>query len=45
MVRALYASRWFDQPEPAAEQGPEKGVAEGTTLTMKVSYVDGGKRQ
>lgn len=44
VIRALYASPWFDRPEPATEQGPDKGVAEGTTLTLRVSYVDGGKK-
>ncbi len=44
VIRALYASPWFDRPEPATEQGPDKGVAEGTTLTLRVSYVDAGRK-
>jgi Tfp pilus assembly protein PilN len=44
VIRALYASRWFDRPEPSSEQGPDKGVAEGTTLLLKVGYVDAGKK-
>ncbi len=43
VVRAFYASRWFDRPQPASETGPEKGVAEGTTLNLSVSYVDAGR--
>ena len=44
VIRALYASPWFDRPEPGSEQGPDKGVAEGTTLVLKVGYVDAGKK-
>ena len=45
VVRAFYGSRWFDRPQPTSEQGPDKGVAEGTTLALTVAYVDAGRVQ
>lgn len=43
VVRAFYASEHFDRPEPVSEQGPEKGVADGTTLNLSVTYRDAGR--
>lgn len=43
LIRALYASEWFDNPEPKSEEGPELGTPEGTRLTLAVEYLDRGK--
>jgi Tfp pilus assembly protein PilN len=43
VLRALYASPWFDRPEPRAEQGLDRTNVEGARLQIGVVYLDGGK--
>lgn len=40
LIRALYASPWFDAPVPLSEAGGEQGSAEGRSLSVEVLYRD-----
>lgn len=40
LIRAFYASPWFDAPTPVGEAGGEKGSTEGRTLSLGVLYRD-----
>ena len=40
LIRAFYASPWFDAPTPVNETGGEQGSVEGRSLTINVLYRD-----
>ncbi len=40
LLRAFYASPWFDAPTPLSEAGGEQGSVEGRSLTIGVLYRD-----
>lgn len=40
LIRAFYASPWFDAPTPVSEAGGEQGSVEGRTLSIEVVYHD-----
>lgn len=40
LLRAFYASPWFDAPTPLSEDGGERGSAEGRLLSVEVLYRD-----
>ena len=40
LIRAFYASPWFDAPTPLSEAGGEQGSAEGRSLSISVLYRD-----
>ncbi len=40
LLRAFYASPWFDAPTPLSEAGGEQGSAEGRSLSISVLYRD-----
>lgn len=40
LIRAFYASPWFDAPVPVSEAGGEKGTTEGRSVTINVVYRD-----
>ncbi len=40
LIRAFYASPWFDAPTPASETGSEAGSVEGRTFVLDVVYLD-----
>ena len=43
VLRALFASPWFDRPAPLAEEGLDQKNFDGARLRLGVAYVDGGK--
>jgi Tfp pilus assembly protein PilN len=40
LIRAFYASPWFDAPTPVYEAGGEQGSVEGRSLSISVLYRD-----
>lgn len=40
LLRAFYASPWFDAPTPLSEAGGEQGSVEGRSLSISVLYRD-----
>lgn len=40
LLKAFYASPWFEEPTPVAEAGGEKGTAEGARLSISALYTD-----
>ncbi len=40
LIRAFYASPWFDAPTPVSEAGGEHGSVEGRSLSISVLYRD-----
>ena len=40
LLKAFYASPWFEEPTPVAEAGGEKGSAEGARLSISALYTD-----
>ncbi len=40
LIRAFYASPWFDAPTPLSEAGGEQGSVEGRRITIDVVYRD-----
>jgi Tfp pilus assembly protein PilN len=40
LIRAFYASPWFDAPVPVSEIGGEAGSVEGRSLVVEVLYTD-----
>src|SRR5262249_46661545 len=44
LVRAFYASPWFDEPKPSNEEGPEKGKTANWRIGLAVKYLDAGKK-
>lgn len=40
LLKAFYASPWFEEPTPLAEAGGEKGTAEGARLSIGALYTD-----
>lgn len=40
LIRAFYASPWFDAPTPLSEAGGERGSTEGRNLSIDVVYLD-----
>lgn len=40
LIRAFYASPWFDSPTPRSETGGERGSAEGRTFVLEAVYRD-----
>lgn len=40
LIRAFYASPWFDAPVPVSETGGEAGSVEGRSLVVEVLYAD-----
>ena len=40
LIRAFYASPWFDAPTPVSEAGGEQGSVEGRSLSIGVLYRD-----
>ena len=44
LIRAFYASPYFEAPMPANETGGASGPAEGTQISFQVRYLDKGAR-
>lgn len=40
LIRAFYASPWFDAPTPLSETGGEQGSAEGRSFVLDILYRD-----
>ena len=40
LIRAFYASPWFDAPTPRSETGGEQGSAEGRSFVLDILYRD-----
>ncbi|MBK8596358.1 MAG: hypothetical protein IPN83_12410 [Holophagales bacterium] len=40
LIRAFYASPWFDAPTPRSETGGEQGSAEGRSFLLDILYRD-----
>jgi Tfp pilus assembly protein PilN len=40
LIRAFYASQWFDAPTPVSETGGEKGSVEGRSFVLDIVYYD-----
>ena len=40
LIRAFYASPWFDAPTPVAETGGEQGSVEGRSFVLDIVYTD-----
>lgn len=40
LLKAFYASPWFEEPTPLSEAGGERGSADGTTLSITAVYRD-----
>ncbi len=40
LIRAFYASPWFDAPTPVSETGGEKGSVEGRDFALEIVYRD-----
>jgi Tfp pilus assembly protein PilN len=40
LIRAFYASPWFDAPTPVSETGGEKGSVEGRSFVLDIVYYD-----
>ena len=40
LIRAFYASPWFDAPTPVSETGGEKGSVEGRSFVLDIVYTD-----
>ena len=40
LLKAFYASPWFEEPTPLSEAGGEKGSADGATLSISALYRD-----
>ena len=40
LLRAFYASPWFDAPVPLSEAGGDQGAFDGRSLTLEVLYRD-----
>ena len=40
LIRAFYASPWFDAPTPSSEAGGELGDVEGRTFALDLVYRD-----
>ncbi len=43
VLRAFFASPWFDRPAPRSEEGLERQNVDGTRLLLGVVYLDRGK--
>jgi hypothetical protein len=43
VLRAFFASPWFDRPTPRSEEGMDRQNFDGTRLQLGVVYLDGGK--
>lgn len=40
LLKALYASPWFEEPTPVSESSGEKGMADGAVLSVTAVYRD-----
>lgn len=40
LLKAFYASPWFEEPTPLSEAGGDKGTAEGASLSITALYRD-----
>ncbi|HYN44036.1 MAG TPA: hypothetical protein VE129_19825 [Thermoanaerobaculia bacterium] len=40
LIRAFYASQWFDAPTPVSETGGEQGSVEGRSFVLDIVYHD-----
>ena len=40
LIRAFYASQWFDAPTPVSEAGGEQGSVEGRRFVLDIVYYD-----
>ena len=40
LIRAFYASPWFDAPTPVSETGGEQGSVEGRSFILGIVYTD-----
>jgi Tfp pilus assembly protein PilN len=40
LIRAFYASPWFDAPTPVSETGGEQGSVEGRSFILAIVYTD-----
>ena len=40
LIRAFYASPWFDAPTPVTETGGEQGSVEGRSFVLDIVYTD-----
>lgn len=43
LVRAFYASPWFDRPVPLSEQSPDRGEGDGRQIGFSVTYRGGAE--
>lgn len=43
VLRAFFASPWFDRPSPRSEEGIDRQNVDGSRLQVGVLYLDGGK--
>ncbi len=43
VLRAFFASPWFDRPAPRSEEGLDRQNFDGARLQLGVVYLDGGK--